>query len=131
MTTPAPFPMIEIALKELIERDLDAEGKVGGDLSYDPSTDFYIWIGLVPGGASNVLEGTWVVDIDVFSKGYGTSMDKSLALEALLLKPGGHRTTVMRIDSVFENIGPTERPWDDDAVFRVGGTYAFAARRSG
>jgi len=132
VSTPDPFPMIEVALKQLLERDLaGAEGKVGGDLSYDGVADFYVWIGLVPGGASNALEGTWIVDIDVFSKGYGVSMNKALAIESVLLKPGGHRTSTMRIDSASQNTGPADRPWDDDSVFRVGATYVFTARRSG
>lgn len=126
------FPMIERALRELIETLMpEADGKVGGSLSYDGMTDFYIWLGLVPGGSATETDGEWVVDIDVFDTAYGRAMDRALALEPLLLKRGGHRTSTMRIDSVYQNEGPAERPWDDDTVFRVGATYVLTARRSG
>lgn len=130
MTT--PFPMIEMALKELITTLMPAaDGLIGGDLSYDATDDFYIWLGLVPGGRTTDLDGEWIVDIDVFDSHYSQAMQRSLNLEALLLKRGGHRTSTMRIDGVYQNEAPTERPWDDESAFRVGATYVFTARRSG
>ena len=127
-----PFKMIEMALKELIERELpNAEGRVGGDLSFDPATqDFYVWLGLVPGGTADQISGSWILDIDVFAKGYVEAVTLANALEAVLLRPR-HTTSEMRIDNTYQNTGPTERPWDDESVFRVGGTYVFTARRSG
>lgn len=126
-----PFPMIEKAVKELIEEKLEgAEGKVGGDLSYEGEEDFYVWIGLIPGGSADQIEGDWILDIDVFAKRYSEAMNKALALEAALVGPR-HVTSTMRLDNCYQNEGPAERPWDDESVFRIGATYAFTARRSG
>lgn len=125
-----PFPMIEKALVELIETKYPAaDGKVGGDLSYT-GTGFYVWVGLIPGGSSDQINGSWAVDIDVFSTSYADAMTRSLALEALLVGPR-HTTEVMRIDNCTQTQSPTERPWDDESIFRIGATYVFTARRSG
>jgi hypothetical protein len=125
--------MIEKVVKQVIEGLMpSAAGKIGGDLSYDAaSQDFYIWLGLVPGGANTELEGTWIVDIDVFDTSYSAAFERALALEPLLVARGGHRTDRLRIDNVYQNEGISERPWNDDSVFRVGATYVFTARRSG
>ena len=126
-----PFGLIEMAVKELVEVKYPAaEGKVGGDLSYTSDQDLYVWIGLIPGGGSaDEIEGTWAVDIDVFGNTYATAMGHALALEAILLTPGGHVTDTMRVDRVYQNASPAEGPWDDDAAFRISATYAFSARR--
>jgi hypothetical protein len=128
-----PFGLIEMAVKELVEaKYAPAEGKVGGDLSYTVDQDLYVWIGLIPGGgSSDEIEGTWAVDIDVFGNAYATAMGHALALEAILLTPGGHVTDTMRVDSVTQNSGPSEGPWDDDAAWRISATYVFTARRPG
>lgn len=128
-----PFGLIEMAVKELIEaKYAPAFGKVGGDLSYTADQDLYVWVGLIPGGGSaDEIEGTWAVDIDIFSASYASAMTHALALEAALLTPGGHRTPTMRVDSVSENSAPSEGPWDDDSAFRISATYVFTARRSG
>lgn len=133
MTTPTPFPMIERAVKALLETQFDItdDTHVGGDLSYDASDDYYIWIGIVPGGRSSEIDGTWVIDIDVFDSHYSQAMDLCLQIEAFLLRSGGHRTPTMRLDNVYQNEGPAERPWDDESAFRIGATYVFTARRSG
>lgn len=127
-----PFGMIEKALVALLESGFGApEGSVGGDLSYDATVDdYYIWLGLVT-GSTTAIDGEWTIDIDVFDSRYGQAMEKALAIEAFLLKPGGHRTAVMRLDRVSQNEVPIERPWGDDNAFRVGATYTFTARRSG
>lgn len=128
-----PFGMIEKALRELIDTKIEdvAHEQIGGDLSYDPVVDdFYIWIGLVT-GSTTAVDGNWVVDIDVFDNDYTQAMERALALEAMLLTRGGHRTSVMRLDNVSQNEVPVVRPWDDDSAFRIGSTYAFTARRSG
>lgn len=127
-----PFPMVEKAVKELIETAYPAAaGKVGGDLAYEAGDDLYVYIGLVPGGTSDEIEGLWILDVDVFAASYAVAMTHALALEPLLLARGGHVTSVMRLDSVSQNGSPAERPWDDDTVFRIGATYVFTARRSG
>ena len=127
-----PFPMVEKALKELLSTKMEIPPtSIGGDLSFDASTDdFYVWIGLVTGQATAV-DGFWTVDIDVFDQHYSQAMTRALAIEAMLLARGGHRTTIMRLDNVSQNEIPIERPWEDDNAFRVGSTYTFVARRSG
>lgn len=126
-----PFPLIEMALKELIETKYPAAaGKVGGDLSYSPGDGLYVWLGLVPGGSSDQIEGTWIVDIDTFGDSYASAMQSSLDVEAVIVGRR-HVTSIMRLDNCYQNLGPSERPWDDEGVFRVGATYVFTARRSG
>lgn len=126
-----PFPMVEKAVKELVEDVYPAAvGKVGGDLSYERGDGLYVWIGLIPTGGTTQIDGEWVLDIDVFGDSYATAMTHALALEALLVGPK-HVTSVMRLDNCYQNVGPAERPWDDDSVYRIGATYVFTARRSG
>lgn len=125
-----PFPMVEMALKELIEaKYAPATGNVGGDLSYDSSDDLYVWIGLVDGSATEI-DGQWIVDIDCFAADYVTAMTHALALEAVLLARL-HTTPTMCLDNTFQNESPSERPWDDDSAYRIGATYVFTARRTG
>ena len=129
MTT--PFPSVERAVRELIETKYPtADGKVGGDLAFTPGTGFYVWLGLIPGGSADQLEGEWILDIDVFGDSYGTAMDHALAIEAALIGPR-HVTSTMRLDDCTQNEGPAERPWDEESVYRIGATYVFTARRSG
>lgn len=127
MTT--AFPLIEQAVKELIETKYPAaDGKVGGDLSYDQGEGLYVWLGLVPGGSTDQIEGLWVLDIDCFGDDYSTVMTHALALEAALIGPR-HVTSVLRLDNCYQNQAPAERPWDDDRVYRIGAIYTFTARR--
>lgn len=128
--TLTPFKMVEKAVKELIETKYPiAEGKVGGDPSYEVGDDLYVWISLV-GGSTTEIDGQWFLDIDVFAPSYGAAMDHALALEALLLARR-HVTSVMRLDSTFQNEAPADRPWEEDGTFRIGASYGFTARRSG
>lgn len=130
MTT--PFPMIEKAVRQLIEAKYpEAADKVGGDPDFDPaSVDLFVMLSLVPGGGTTQTDGEWIVDVDVFGRSYSTAMTHALALEAALVGPR-HITELMRIDNCYQNEGPAERPWDDDNVYRIGATYVFTARRSG
>jgi hypothetical protein len=127
----APFPPILIAVNEIVAGffGLPPEtDKVGGDLSYDGTSDFYVWLGLVTGSAT-LLDGSWVVDIDVFGRDYASTVQRALDLEPFLLKRGGHRATGVLVDAVTQNEAPTERFWDDDTVYRIGATYSLTARR--
>lgn len=129
MTGVNPFPMIEMALKELIEAKYEpAEGHTGGDLSYS-GEELYVWLGLVPGGSSDEIEGDWIVDVDCFAPSYAAAMQAALDLEAVLLVRR-HVTSTMRLDNTYQNASPAERPWDDETAFRVGATYTFTARRA-
>lgn len=123
------FPMVEMAVKELIETYEPAKGHTGGDLSYD-GVGLYFWLALIPGGSADQIEGDWNLDIDVFAPSYGEAMQAALDLEAVLVGPR-KVTSVLRLDNVYQNLGPAERPWDDENAYRVGGTYVFTARRPG
>lgn len=133
-----PFPMIERSLREYIETAYpDAGGKTGGDPSYvstgpgDPN--FYVWISMVPGsGQTDEIQGSWAIDVEVLASSYAGAMTRSLDLEAVLLAARRFKASNgLIIDSVDQNTAPGERPWDDDAVYLVGGTYVVTARRSG
>lgn len=131
MTT--PFPLVERAVRELIEtKRPDLVDKVDADLTYDPASgEPYVFIALIPGaGQTDEVEGEWSLDIEVFAPHYGTAMELALALEAELVGPK-HRTSSMILDGCTQNEAPAERPWDDDAAYRVGAVYTFTARRSG
>lgn len=127
------FGMIEKAVRQLIIAKMpEADGKVGGDLSYDPTTqDFFIWLALIPSSGVSDTEGQWTVDVDIFARTYSQAMRRALDLEPLLTTRGGHRTPEMRLDNVYQNEYPAERPWDDESSSRVGATYVFTARRPG
>ena len=133
MTDIKPFGMIELAVVELVQA-LDpavTDSLIGGDLSYDSTDDFYVWVGIVS-GSTDETDGEWIVDIDVFDSTYGQAMQRCLDLEPLLLRTRGFAGSKMRIDRVRQNESPTERPWDDDdSAYRVGATYVFTARRTG
>jgi hypothetical protein len=124
-----PFALVEVAIKELIESKYEpAAGKVGGDPGFEPSTvDLFVEISLVF-GATDPTTGEWTVDIDCYGRDYAATMQHALNLEAVLIGPR-HVTETMRIDNVYQNEAPAERPWDDDGVFRIGATYVFTARR--
>jgi hypothetical protein len=121
----APFPAIERAVKEILERN--APGKVGGDLSYERGGGHYVWFALLDGSTSQ-LDGEWIFDIDVFADNYSEAMARARAIEALLIGPRVV-TSVMRFDNVYQNSTPKELPWPDDGVFRIGATYVFTGRR--
>ena len=133
MTTIQPFPSIEKALKQVIEMNYpEANGHTGGDLQTVPvDGSIYVWLGLVPGGGVNdQTSGQWTIDVDVFARDYNSAMMHASGIEAMLID-SPHRTDEIIIDSVFQNQSPTERPWDDDSVYRVGATYVLTARRKG
>lgn len=135
-----PFSSMERALLALLERDFtygaealsDHPERVGGDFGYE-GKPWFIRIDQVPGGASNRLEGDFVLDIEVFSPSYSTAESVAFAVEALLLgyphvvEVGGRKVV---FDSVTENQGPSDIPWEgDDKVTRLLATYVITARR--
>lgn len=128
--TIAAFPMVEKAVRQVIEAGMpDAVGKTGGDPGYESGDDFFIWISLIPGGSTTEIDGQWYVDIDVLAPSYAKAMRVALDLEPVLLARR-HVTPTMRLDSTTQNEAPSERPWDDDAVYRVGAVYVLTARRT-
>jgi hypothetical protein len=124
-----PFPMVELAVKELIETNYPAAvNNIGGDMSYD-GDPLYVMITLT-GGSSDLVDGEWILDIDCFAPTYTDARHHALLLEPILLGPR-HVTSTMRLDNCYQNETPTERPWDVEDQFRVGATYVFTARRTG
>lgn len=124
-----PFPLVELALIELITSQYPAAvGNIGGDLAYDGGP-LYVQISLV-GGSTDQVYGEWILDVDCFAPSYIEARQHSLLLEAILIGPR-HMTSTMRLDNCYQNEAPTERPWDVEAQSRVGATYVFTARRTG
>ena len=127
MTT--PFPLVEKAVKELIETKYPAAANnIGGDLAYD-GDELYVYINLMT-GSSDQLGGEWVLDIDCFAPSYIEARQHALLIESVLLGPR-HVTSTMRLDNCTQNESPVERPWNVEDQFRVGATYVFTARRTG
>lgn len=130
MTVIIPFPMVEAAVKEVIETKYPAAAnKVGGDLSYLPGSGLYVWISLI-GGSTTQVDGQWSLDIHVFGDSYSAAMNNALAIEALLVG-SLHVTSTMILDNCTQNQAPAEIIWDDDSVYRIGAIYSFSARRKG
>lgn len=137
--TVKPFPAFELFVRQLIVDKLvdpvsgdpaDAE-LVGGDLAYDASSPYYIRINRFA-GSTDRLEGRFIFDLEVFGTDWQETESRAAALEALLL---GYPHVVevgdqkMVFDSVFQNVGVFELPWEDDTVNRLGATYVILARR--
>ena len=133
-----PFPPFELFVKQLLVDNLTIDaapvpaGAVGGDLSYDPDTDdYYIRIERFA-GSTDRFGGSFVFDLEVFGKDWRETESRAAACEALLL---GYPFVVevdgqtMVFDSVFQNVGVGELPWEDDRVSRLGATYVITARR--
>lgn len=140
-TTIQSWGSIELAVKALllakyqplVDLGADAGARVGGDLDFDADTqDFYIRLDKVPGGNSDRFGGTFVIDVEVFGSNYLETESRSLDIESLLLGyphvvEAGSKTWVF--DSVSQNVGPDDLPWEDDSVARLGATYVITARR--
>jgi hypothetical protein len=108
-------------------------GWVGGDFAFDPATmPWYIQISRVPGGRAGQIQGNVIIDIDVFASDYLIADSVASALDALLL---GYPHVVevegrkVVLDSVYQNLGPGELPWEDDSTSRIGSTYSITVRR--
>lgn len=139
MTNIVPWPSIERALLQVIltydgmpEDANEALERVGGDLAYDGVMPWYVRIDEVPGGASNQIEGIFVVDVEVFAPEYTIAESVSNDLEALLLRyPHVVEVDDRKVvfDRVTQNSRPNDFPWEDETVTRLGATYVITARR--
>lgn len=135
MSAITAFGLYESALQALLGRDYaPLTGRpdlVGGDYAFEASMPFYVRIEHV-GGSSDRLEGDFIFDLEVFSSSYADARSRSLALEALLLRYP-HRVEVggakWVFDTVYQNSGPAELPWEDESVTRIGATYVLTSRR--
>jgi hypothetical protein len=109
----------------------DADQLVGGDFAFEPDMPFYIRIDKVD-SQTDRFQGDFILDIEVFAAQYLDAESRSLDIEALLLGyphvvEAGDQTWVF--DSVSQNSGPDELPWEDDETTRLGATYVITARR--
>lgn len=136
--TVKPFSRIERSLLLLlVQKYPGLEGSdawVGGDFAYDAATmPWYIRIDKVPGGATDRLEGDFIIDLEVFSNDYDQAESVAFDLEALALgyphvvEVDGRRVV---FDSVVQNVGVADLPWEDDSTYRLGATYVITARRA-
>lgn len=140
MTTIKSFGSMELALKALLIAKypplaqlpaFEADARVGGDLAFEPALGWYVRIDKVDQNVDR-LEGDFIMDVEVFGVNYLATESHALDIEALLLgyphvvEVGG-RTVVF--DSVTQNAGPDDLPWEDDGVHRLGATYVITARR--
>ena len=129
-----PFSSIERAMLEIIVRDAEVpREQVGGDFGFDPATmDYYVRIDRVPGGSSTGLQGDFIIEIEVFGQNYGAAESLAFRLEALALgyphvvEVDGRKTV---FDTVSQNAGVADLPWEDDSTYRLGATYVITARR--
>lgn len=109
-----------------------ALARVGSTFDFDGTLPWYIRIDKVF-SQSDRLFGSFTVDIEVFAAAE-TGLADSVAsdIEALVL---GYPHVVevdgdkFVFDTVSENSGPNEFPWEDEAVTRLGATYVITARR--
>lgn len=138
LTIPA-WESIELAVKTLllttyqplIDLGADADTRVGGDYSYTAGEGFAFRIEKVS-LSGNRFEGFFTVDIESWGDDYLDTESRAMDIDALLLgyphvvEVDGHKWV---FDTVSQNTGPQELPWEDDAVSRLGATYVILARR--
>lgn len=107
------------------------DARVGGDLSFTTGDGWYIRVGeVIP--SSDRIGGSFTFDLEIFGDDYLDTDSRASRLDALVL---GYphvvevedRTWVF--DTVSQNTGPRELPWEDDEVTRLGATYVITARR--
>lgn len=136
-----PFGPVARALLQLVvdyhenAQTLDAGTaleRVGSTFDYAAPMPWYVRLDSVF-RQTNRLEGDFTFDVEVFADAR-TDWAESVSndLEALLLgyphvvEVDGHK---LIIDTVSENSGPRELPWEDEAVTRLGATYVLTTRR--
>lgn len=137
-TSIKPWPSLERGVKnflvanfgditELDEADRDA--RVGGDFAF--AEPFYIRVQLVD-SSSDRVNGTFIFDLETWGFDFLDTESRANRLDALVL---GYPHVVevddqmWVFDTVSQNTGPRELPWEDDAVTRLGATYVITARR--
>jgi hypothetical protein len=142
MSDVKPFGSIERAVKAFLLTYYqplaaldpeDADLRVDGDLAFDPAaTPWYIRVDKVPGSRATRFEGDFVIDVEVFGTNYIETESHALDIEALFL---GYPHVVevegqkWVFDTVSQNTGPDDLPWESDEVSRLGATYVITARR--
>jgi hypothetical protein len=129
---------IELAVKTFLTQNYaalialsDPGAAVGGDYSYNAGDGMYFRIEKTTSN-SDRFGGTFVLDIETWGDDYLGTESRAMDIDALLLGyphvvEVGAQTWVF--DTVSQNTGPQELPWEDDAVSRLGATYVITARR--
>lgn len=135
MTTLTPRTSDERTILALLERDyaplVGRPDRIGGEMPGSVS-ELYVRLRRVAGPGAGRIQGTTVLDVECFSVSWATADSAAFDIEAILL---GYPHTVLVdgrrlvIDSVFQNVGPQDLPWEDDRIARVGATYAITTRR--
>lgn len=100
-----------------------------GDLGDRP---WYVRLIRVPGSRAEQLETTTAMDIETFAPEYNLADSLARGIEAVLLgypHVVGVDSARVVVDSVYQNTGPHEIPWEDPAVNRILATYTFTVRR--
>lgn len=136
MTGHQPFISPERALAAVVREALGlapTSPAVGGDMLGDlGGMPWYVRIDKVPGGRSDRLQGDFVIDLEVYHPNYLAGESLAFSIEAFLL--GYPHVVVVDgqtvvIDSIQQNAGPAEIPWDDPNVTRFLATYVITIRR--
>lgn len=111
--------------------EADRDGRVGGDFSFERKDGWYIRLGLID-STSDRIGGQFVFDLEVWGDDYADAESRANRVDALIL---GYPHVVevddykWVFDTVSQNTGPRELPWEDDEVTRLGATYVITARR--
>lgn len=135
-----PFGSIEAAVKAFLIAnypplrelsDPEADLLVDGDFAYEPGMPFFIRLDKVSSRGGR-FQGDFTIDVEVFGVNYLETESRILDIDALML---GYPHVVevadrkVVFDQVSQNTGPSELPWEDEGVSRLGATYVITARR--
>lgn len=127
MTSPGPFPDIEVAVLDLIEAWYAHE--CGTDTPPDLERALPFWrVRLVTGADDRVTDYS-VVDVDVFTSTRQQGYDLAEDFRDRLLDDPHATGLAPVIDKVRTETKPFPAPWDNDNVRRRLATYKISARR--
>jgi hypothetical protein len=132
-----PYANIELVVRNLLRSALYLQegefNRIGRDAIGDLGTrPWYVRVMKVAGSSGDRLEGDFMLDVETFAKDYNLADSLARGIEAVLLgypHVVGVDTARVVIDSVYQNTGPHEVPWEDPTVNRILATYTFTVRR--
>lgn len=120
------FPDIEKALAELLEPYVADADHIGNQT---PAVFDSLFIRVNRyGGGDNFLTDQAAVDVEFFAPTRSVAVDAARDVHTFLIG-GPHQTTQGLIDLVRTSVGPSERPWSNTKVRRIGASYTVSARR--
>lgn len=130
-----PFPDVEVAVMDILERDFEFDlgpGDVGGVTPFDLGRRLaggrnFVRVAMVT-GRDDRLTAFSVVDVDVFASTRDGARDLAERIRAHLL---GYPLTVgtVTLDRVVTETAPIQAPWEDENVRRRLATYRISTRR--